>query len=342
VRVCLGGTFDRFHVGHEALLRTAAEAAEEVFVGVTAGGLAARDREVEPWERRAAAVESFLRDRVGFRGLLVVRRLTDPMGPAATGDYDAIAVSPETRRGAEAINRARADGGLAPLEIRIAPHVLGEDRLPVSATMVAQGRVDRKGGRLRPVRVAVGSTNPVKVDGVRRAFAAFLGGLALDLVDAHVESGVAEQPRLQETMRGARERARRALAAVEGADYAVGVEAGLSQDPAAEAWYDVQACVVLDRAGGSTDGWGPAFRYPDWVTRRALAGEMVSEILGPVADDPRIGGTTGAVGYLSDGLVDRAAITEMAVRMALVPRVRPDLYEGAPVARGDGPTPSSR
>jgi non-canonical (house-cleaning) NTP pyrophosphatase len=57
---------------------------------------------------------------------------------------------------------------------------------------------------------------------------------------------------------------------------------------------------------------------------------MVSAILGPVADDPRIGSTTGAIGYLSDGRLDRTALTQTAVLMAFLPRFRRDLYLGPP------------
>jgi inosine/xanthosine triphosphatase len=92
----------------------------------------------------------------------------------------------------------------------------------------------------------------------------------------------------------------------------------------------------VDRNGWETHGWGPAFEYPAWVTERALRGEMVSTILGPVANDPAIGSTTGAIGYLSGGRLDRTGLTQSAVLMAFVPRVRRDLYVGpAPGVQGD-------
>jgi len=42
----------------------------------------------------------------------------------------------------------------------------------------------------------------------------------------------------------------------------------------------------------------------------------------------RIGHKMGAIGFLSRGLLDRAQLTEQAVLMALLPRLRPDLYQG--------------
>lgn len=327
MKVCLGGTFEPFHAGHEALLRAAAAGADGLFVGVTDGALAHRAaRGVSPWRQRAARVEEFLR-KAGYKGQLEVKALTDPMGPAATGDYDAIAASPETVRGAEAINAARVAAGRPPLRLIRVPHVLGQDLLPVSGTAIAAGRIDAQGRRLRPIQVAVGSANPVKV----AAIGAELGqvtGAAVEARPFGVGSGVPEQPRGAETLAGARLRARKAREAWPECDYAVGVEAGLIRYPEERIHLEAQACVVVDRDGWETHGWGPGFEYPAWVTERALRGEMVSSILGPVANDPRIGSTTGAVGYLSAGRLDRTALTQQAVLMAFLPRIRRDLYLG--------------
>ncbi len=324
MKVCLGGTFDPLHAGHEALLAKAFALGSEVFVGVTEGGLAARpDRTVAPTATRIAAIQDLAR-RMQFDGKLSVRPLGDAAGPAATGEYDAIVVTPETVRGAEAINEKRNAAGLPPLEIVVVPHVLAEDRLPISATRIHAGEIDREGRRLRPLVVAVGSQNAVKVDAVRAALEGLLP-CALDVRGVGVASGVPEQPKGEETLTGARNRARHALAAVPEAQYAVGVEAGLMD---LGGWMDVQACVIVDCEGHETHGWGPGFGYPTFVTERALGGEMISDIIGPIANDPRIGGTTGAIGYLTDGRMDRTELSRIAVLMAFVPRVRRALYAG--------------
>ncbi|MEK6976502.1 MAG: inosine/xanthosine triphosphatase [Candidatus Thermoplasmatota archaeon] len=332
MRVCLGGTFDPFHVGHEALLAAAAKDATELFIGITDGALAARPtRTVPTWQERAGRVESFLKES-GYKGKLVTRALTDPYGPAVTGDYDAIAATPETVRGAAAINAQRAANGKSPLRLIHVPHVLAQDLLPISATRIAAGLMDARGKRLTPVVVAVGSANPVKVEAVRREVGAILASSKVQSHGHAVASGVPEQPRDDEVVRGARNRARLAREADPACDYAVGVEAGLMRLPGESAHVEVQACVVVDRDGWETQGFGPGFHYPAWVTERALRGEMVSAILGPVANDPRIGSTTGAIGYLSDGRLDRTALTQQAVLMAFVPRIKRDLYVGPPPA----------
>jgi inosine/xanthosine triphosphatase len=326
VRTCLGGTFEPFHAGHRALLRAAAEGSAELFVGVTDGALAQRPgRAVSAWKERAKSVEAFLRGPAGYKGKLTVSALADPAGPAATGNYDRIVASPETEAGARAINAKRAAAGLPPLRVDLVPHVLGEDLLPISATAVHAGRIDADGRRLQPVRVAVGSANGVKVAAVLDELVRILP-LPSDVRGFRVATGVPEQPRDGETLEGARNRAKAALAAWPEADYAIGIEAGLVRYPAHEGHLEAQACVVLDRAGLETHGWGPAFHYPGFVTERALRGEMVSGILGPIANDPALGSTTGAIGYLTQGRLDRTALSRLAVLMAFVPRFRRDLY----------------
>ncbi|MGB0653458.1 MAG: inosine/xanthosine triphosphatase [Thermoplasmatota archaeon] len=332
MRVCLGGTFDPFHIGHEALLRAAATPdATHLFIGITQGELAQRpDRQVAPVAERAARIEAFL-DALGYQGDVVTKPLEDGVGPATNPEYDRIVVSYETAKAADAINKRRRAAGHAPLDVVVVPPVLGADRLPVSATAIASGRIDRQGQRLRPVQVAVGSANPVKVEAARLAMRQFLGDQAFEIAGHPVASGAPEQPKGDETMAGAQHRAMAALEAAPDADYAVGIEAGLVQMPGSDGWWEVQAYAIVDRTGHSTSAWGPGFRYPDWITERALAGEMVSEILGPVANDPRIGGTTGAIGFLSDGLMDRTELTRIGVVAALVPRVRPWFYLADPV-----------
>ncbi|HUR62298.1 MAG TPA: inosine/xanthosine triphosphatase [Candidatus Thermoplasmatota archaeon] len=326
MRTCLGGTFEPFHAGHEALLRAACAGSAEVFVGVTDGQLAGRpSRQVSSWARRAQRVEEFVRGPCAYKGALKVSALADAAGPAATGAYDRIVVSPETEPGARRINGKRQEAGLKPLAIVVVPHVLGEDLLPLSATAVHAGLVDPHGKRLKPVRVVVGSANDVKVAAVRQEFVRILP-LPAEVRGFAVHTNVPEQPRDGETLAGARNRAKAALAAWPEADYAIGIEAGLVRFPAHEGHLEAQACVVLDRAGLETHGWGPAFHYPAFVTSRAAAGEMVSDILGPIANDPRMGSTTGAIGYLTEGRLDRTALSRMAVLMAFVPRFRRDLY----------------
>ena len=165
------------------------------------------------------------------------------------------------------------------------------------------------------MHVAIGSENPVKVNALARA-----------LPDARttavaVDSGVPEQPwGREETVRGARNRAGRALDATD-ADYGVGVEGGVADRDTPEGVWLVMWAAVTD----GTDihfGAGPSVRLPDRVARRLRAGEE----LGPILDDElgreALGEQEGAIGVYTDGRLSRADALADAVACAFGPFAR--------------------
>lgn len=326
MRVCLGGTFDRLHVGHEVLLAKAFEVGREVFIGLTSQRLAQahRSRRVQPLAARKRNLEALLR-RHRWKG--VVAEIDHPFGRSTEPSYEAIVVSAETLSRTEEINRVRKRRGLKPLQVFVVPYVYSNDGLRLSATRLAAGEVDARGRRRTPLRVAVGTSNGLKAAAVMDAFRHAFPGLRLRMKPVKVSSGVPEQPRNRETYVGARQRAEHALAAQPAFDYGVGVEAGLVWNDSFARWTDVQYAVVVDRHGHRTEGHGGGFYYPNSVTEEVLKGRTISQVVGPLARDSRVGSTTGAIGFLTRGALDRRALTSHAVLLALTPRIRPELYD---------------
>jgi len=81
-RVCLGGTFEVLHRGHEALLGRAFEVGDHVFIGITDGALARRGRKrVSAFASRKRRLQAFLKKQGWTSHTL--GRLTDEAGPAA-------------------------------------------------------------------------------------------------------------------------------------------------------------------------------------------------------------------------------------------------------------------
>lgn len=322
----MGGTFDVLHRGHHALLDAAFAAGDEgVSIGVTSDAFAnaRRARTVRSYAERVAELKDFLAAR-GYLARADVRPIDDAFGFALEPHFDAIAATEETAGAAEAINAERANRGLRPLRVVLAPYILADDARPIKSTRIRNGEVDAEGRITRTVLVAVGSENPVKVEAARRALARLFG--RVEARGVAVDSGVPAQPFEDATWEGARTRARLALAALPDADFGVGIEAGLFHVPATGGLLDVQACVVLDRAGRFTYGHGPGFAYPADAQDELRKGASVGEVLSRVSGVPDIGRGIGAVGWLSRGHLDRAALTEPAVLMAFLPRLRPELY----------------
>jgi inosine/xanthosine triphosphatase len=182
------------------------------------------------------------------------------------------------------------------------------------------------------MRAAVGSTNPVKRAAAEDAFAAMAGATVESVA---VDSGVPEQPRgHEETIEGARTRARRALGAEgpasstsSGAAYGlgVGIEGGVTGFDGTGGLYLVMWAAVTD--GSRTElGAGPSIRLPADVAERVRGGEELGPVMDDAFDLENVKEKQGAVGVLTGNIVDRRGALADAVAGALGPFVT-DAYD---------------
>lgn len=328
MRVGIGGTFNIIHVGHELLFETAFSAGDFVQVGLTSDEFARfiKKVSVRPYEERKRDLERFL-SRYG-RPFEVVR-ISDPMGTAAEStELDAIVVSPETLATVKTINERRLQNGLRPLRVLCIREVKADDAKVVSASRIVRGEIDRDGRRRNPIRVAVATDNQTKVRAVKNVFTQVFR--YVEVVEVHVED-LPQQPLGEGTIKGSIDRAKAAIAESD-ADYGVGIEAGLFRIEELDRHFDIQYCTVIDSDGNASYGHGPGFEYPPSVTCAALKGAPVGEVMSKLTGIERIGHRDGSIGYLSNGAIDRTSLTEIAVLMALIPRIRGELYrEGVDV-----------
>ena len=322
MRVAMGGTFDVLHDGHDVLLGAAFGLKPDVaLIGLTTDRMACETRDVvHPFEVRRRNLTRRL-DGKGWRRARI-EPIDDPFGPADDlADLDVIVVSAERHRVAVAINEARKGKGLRPLEIHAVPMVLAQDGLPLASRRIREGIIDRHGTRVKALDVRVGTGNPVKRRAVRKVLERLRWKARVRVAD--IGRDVPEEPFEGDVARGAVARAKAALG--EG-DLGVGIEAGLVWDDAAGDYLDVQYCAVLDRAGRLTLGHGPGFAHPPAVLRRVKAGATVGGAMAAITGVKGIGSRHGAIGYLTARAMDRDALTEAAVLMAMVPRIRRELY----------------
>src|SRR5438093_4605727 len=327
MRVVPGGTFAILHKGHEALLRAAFEGRpEQVLIGLRPDRSSRESRtRVKPYAVRERNLKRFLTARKWRPAR--IEPIDDAYGTAdALPDLVVIVVSAERYPVAVALNEVRATKGLHPLEIRAVPMVLAQDGLPIASRRIRSGVIDRSGRRLTPLRVGVGTDNPVKVRAVRQVMASL--SFRARVRGVRVRTEVPEQPVGDEALQGAMNRAK---AAIGTGDFGVGIEAGLVWSALISEYFDVQFAAIVDRAGQITFGHGPGFTYPPRVLENVKAGRSVGEAMAHLTGIRDIGSKQGAIGYLTERRLDREALTESAVLMAMVPRIRRELYtRGAP------------
>ena len=148
MRVCIGGTFNRFHKGHRLLIDTALEKAGSdgfVFIGVSNGSLVKNKPKVESFEQRRNQVLLFLQSKKQRLPTVVIEPIKTVEGPTLTMDFDAIVVSEETKQVAENINEQRKNKGLAMMKIITIPIVLAEDDKKISSSRIIHDEIDCEG-----------------------------------------------------------------------------------------------------------------------------------------------------------------------------------------------------
>ncbi|MFI5228152.1 MAG: inosine/xanthosine triphosphatase [Gemmatimonadales bacterium] len=173
-------------------------------------------------------------------------------------------------------------------------------------------------------RVAVGSTNPVKVGAVRTVLATVAPHITVDGIA--VASGVPDQPRGdEETIQGARARAAGARDALD-AELGVGIEGGIVE----ESDGSMRTCawaVVIDGAGRVGVGGSLAMPLPQRVAAMIRDGLELGHAMDHLVGGHDTKRGAGAVGILTAGLVDRQRAYETLVSYALAPFLSPGLFD---------------
>lgn len=175
------------------------------------------------------------------------------------------------------------------------------------------------------VFVCIGSRNPSKIEGVKRAFQAFFK--EVDVVGCAVETGLPPQPiGIDVIMEGARIRGEKALKCHSSCDYGVGVEAGFIR--LGEDFYDVQIAYVVDREGYSSYGLSPAFPIPRKFAELILKGVFreLEEVVDHHYGTRDIGEKGGFIKLLTKGVVLREDLVYYSVIAALIPFINRDVY----------------
>ena len=174
----------------------------------------------------------------------------------------------------------------------------------------------------------IASTNPVKIDAVRRALERMFPQQAWTVCGRDLPSGVPDQPMSDaETLQGALNRARNARNAVPDAQLWLGIEGGL--EPVGEvlrcfAWVQM---LTPDSAGRSRTA---THDLPDEVARLVRAGLELGSANDHVFGRSNSKQGSGSVGILSGDALTRTEYYAQAVLLALIPLRNSDLHFQSP------------
>jgi inosine/xanthosine triphosphatase len=168
------------------------------------------------------------------------------------------------------------------------------------------------------MKVIVASTKAVKINAAAAGFAAMFPEERWEVSGCETSSGIAEQPMTSdETLLGARNRARNAKDAVPDADFWVGLEGGIedTKDGMIErAWMAVIAKDGLEGIGSTG-----TFMIPPPIAARIRAGETLGEASDAVFAAADLRSKNGAVGMLTGDAIHRTSYYEHAMILALIP-----------------------
>jgi len=170
--------------------------------------------------------------------------------------------------------------------------------------------------------VAVGSTNPVKVEAARRAFSRIW---EVEVRGVEVDSGVPAEPIGEEAVRGAMNRARAALNRLN-ADFGVGIEGGVFH---LSGRYYCAGFVWVERKDGTygtgTSGW---FECPSKFLPRLLTGTELGDLMAQLSGKADIKKEEGAIGFFTRGAVSRTDLYTHGVLMALSKFIAAERWPG--------------
>lgn len=174
-------------------------------------------------------------------------------------------------------------------------------------------------------KVIVASTNPVKINTAKIAFEKFFPDSQFDFVGISVDSGVSAQPMSnEETMLGAKNRVNNAILKDSSADFYVGMEGGIEY---IESNMFSFSWVVISNKQTLGMGKSASFKLPPKLRELIESGMELGEADTIVFGVENSKQKMGAIGLLTNGIIDRTDLDVTPTMFALLPFIKPDLYD---------------
>ncbi len=175
------------------------------------------------------------------------------------------------------------------------------------------------------VKIAVASKNPVKINACKKAFSEYFEDV--EVLAFSVPSNVSPQPMsLEETYKGAVNRAKNLKKEVKDADFYLGLESGIMKinDNFALAGGVV---AIIDKKDRLSFALTPYFPLPKKVMDELNKGKELGDVMKEMIKRD-VKQKEGAIGVFSRGKVTREDLFVPAIISALLPFLNEELYFG--------------
>lgn len=174
-----------------------------------------------------------------------------------------------------------------------------------------------------PMIIAVGSTNPTKINPVKEVFSHHFK--KVKIIGVSVSSGVKDQPlHINETFKGALTRAKNAIKKVKGADYGVGIEGGLHKYK--HGWFESSTIVIVDKKGSIGIGSSGGLVLPTKVIKEINKGKNLEQVIDEIFKTKKVGEGIGMFGVFTKGVVTRSEGVKHGVAFALARFLHEEIY----------------
>lgn len=176
------------------------------------------------------------------------------------------------------------------------------------------------------MKVLIGTKNPGKIEGAKRAFENYFKDV--EVIGIKAESNVSEQPVGKETFLGAKNRVNNLMKYAKenniSADYFVAIESGIVEELGF--WSIVNIAVIKNSLGEMGVGTSEGFPVPN-----KYVNEIISNTLAPVMDrlfeESDLRSSTGGIGLLTHDVLTRIDLNTHAFIMALTPFINNCLWK---------------
>ncbi|WNJ16876.1 inosine/xanthosine triphosphatase [Pontibacter sp. G13] len=179
------------------------------------------------------------------------------------------------------------------------------------------------------MKIIAASTNPVKIAATEEAFRLMFPDQPVEVIGMSSPSGVPDQPIGDpETLQGAVNRVAFIREQVPEADFWVGLEGGIGR---IEGGYEAFGwMVVSDPSGQLGKSRTSSFALPPAVCHLIDSGKELGHAMDEVFAAHNTKQKGGAIGILTDGVIDRKNLYIPAVVMAIIRFKQPELFPVAP------------